>query len=1074
MIGKDVVDEGLILLKAVNFDWVMHMKSIWSDSNHDIENIHRTHRATIISGLNILKLGSNLNSPPGYVLVGQGGSGKTHLLSVIRKYALSQGFGFILVDMTDVRDFWETVLQGYVSSLQVENKNGVSQLGQLVEFLAAYPNRSVAKDQGHRPHTSASKECLSQVLSALAKLDMPATIKHQNVVRALFLLHSDELSVSSIGYTWLQGYQIDDSARSDYGFTVAVASHLREIVEGLSWVMSLRAPSVLAFDQLDSIVAQHHLAAGLGILADLTDEQRTSKAIIEGIGGGFAALHTTTARTLTLISCLETTWEILSKQAISPFLARFHSPLILDPIHDTNIAKQLVVSRFQDVYNEVNFSPPYPGWPFTQEFFEKAKEGFPRSILQCCDTHRNRCIAERAISELSSFVDKESSVLPTLSFNHLDKEFARLVEKSVIGDEDDDAEDNILPGLLQTALDCLIRENSLADSVDQVIETSFPGGNKYPLLHARVRLIYHAEQGREKHLCLRALQEEKPIAYQNRLTAAMTASGIDRSLSFRKLIIVRTVDTPGGAKTQKLTEQFKQAGGMFAHPTRDELRVMLAVQRLKGQESNEFDAWLRHHRPISGLSFLREAVSWLFDDAAAKIGNEKKASEFNGQGSENDSNLDKAQVKEIERGKGNSTLLAIGSRLIGQQAREDICIPASNLTKHTVILAGSGSGKTVLVRRIVEESLLLGIPAIVIDCANDLAQMGDRWPAFPETWREEDQQKADLYHRKSEVIVWTPGRESGNPLNLEPLPELSHVANDPEELEQATNMALDSLKGIVAPGNSRAAMLKQGILKSSLNYFAHKGGGKLSDLIELLSDLPVEAGGDISDAGKKAQEMADDLKAAKLKDPLLRQSGSVLDPAILLGLNNQSNKTRISIINFVGLPSIGSQQQFLNQLFMTLFTWIKKNPAPQNQPLRGLLVLDEAKDFVPSVGSTPCKASVSRLVAQARKYGLGIIFATQSPRSIDHNIIANCSTQFYGRANSPTSIEVIREQLRQRGGNGEDIAKLEKGQFYAVSESLRGPIKILTPLCLSNHPASPLDEQEVLKRARNSSLIIPH
>src|SRR5262249_8586709 len=164
------------------------------------------------------------------------------------------------------------------------------------------------------------------------------------------------------------------------------------------------------------------------------------------------------------------------------------------------------------------------------------------------------------------------------------------------------------------------------------------------------------------------------------------------------------------------------------------------------------------------------------------------------------------------------------------------------------------------------------------------AQMGDPWPTSPEVWREEDARKAGLYHEKIQSIVWTPGRESGNPLNLEPIPDLAAVTSDPEEFEQATTMALDSLKGIVATGNSRTATLKQGVLKAGLHYFASHGCGKMPELIELLSDLPSEAGGDISDADKKAKEMADDLRAARLRDPLLRQNGTGLDPAALFGL----------------------------------------------------------------------------------------------------------------------------------------------------------------------------------------------
>jgi hypothetical protein len=1036
----------LSLLKAINFDWVMHMRSVWHDSDYDVEALHEEPRTRIIHELAQIKDTKKPNSPLGLVLIGEGGAGKTHLLSAIRRYSVSQGFGFILADMTDVYDFWKTVLQGYVSSLQESTAEGIPQFQRLIAFLISYTNAQVSIEYLAQADASQLKQYINSILSALAQKDRAATTKFQNVVRALFLLNSSDFIISGIGYNWLQGLGVEEEDKYNLGFSVTAAPHPSEIVEGLSWLMSLQGPSVLAFDQLDSIVAQHRLAAGSGEYAELSDEQQVSRAIIEGICGGFTALRDKTARTLILVSCLEATWEILRTKAVSTFQARFHQPpLILSSVRDASVAEQIVASRLREIYDSENFSPPNPTWPFTSAFFEGARQHSPRRILQRCDVHRNKCLAEEKITELSSFVDDTPPPSPRPYFDKLEKDFASLREKGVVnGYLDEGNEDTILATLLQTAGECLIRENPTADNVDVDVETDFPGGHSYPLLHARVRLIFRDEGDREQHLCLRALQRTNAKAYQTRIRAAMTASGIDRSLSFRRLILVRTHEIPGGALTQQLTKQFEQAGGLFAYPTEDELLTLLALQELQKKKDPKFDAWLRDRRPVSQLACMQDAVTWLFGE---KVPPPPPIS---------DSPLP------IE------TLLPIGSRLVGQQASETIAIRVKDLTKHTVILAGSGSGKTVLVRRLVEEAVLLKIPAIVIDCANDLARMGDRWPTSPEVLSNDDKVKANLYQQNSQVVIWTPGREAGNPLNLEPLPDLAAVANDLEELDQAADMARDSLQEIVAPGKSQASILKRGILKAALLYFAQNGGGRLPDLIELLSDLPPEASGGIANAGRKAQAMADGLRAEILNNPLLRQGGVALDPAILFGLDQSSEKTRISILNFVGLPGIGAQQHFLNQLFMTLFTWIKKNPAPTDKPIRGLLVIDEAKDFVPSTGSTPCKASLSRLVAQARKYGLGLIFATQAPKSIDHNIIANCSTQFYGRANSPAAIDVIQEQLRQRGGSGQDIARLERGQFYAVSESLTTPTKILTPLCLSHHPPTPLDEVEVLNRARAS------
>src|SRR5205823_295732 len=99
-------------------------------------------------------------------------------------------------------------------------------------------------------------------------------------------------------------------------------------------------------------------------------------------------------------------------------------------------------------------------------------------------------------------------------------------------------------------------------------------------------------------------------------------------------------------------------------------------------------------------------------------------------------------------------------------------------------------------------------------------------------------------------------------------------------------------------------------------------------------------------------------------------------------------KTRISVINFAGLASEPARQSFVNQLQMMLFAWIKQNPSPTGR----LYVLDEAQNFAPSQSGTACKASTKSLVAQARKYGLDMIFATQLPKGIDNAIVSNSAT----------------------------------------------------------------------------------
>jgi hypothetical protein len=228
---------------------------------------------------------------------------------------------------------------------------------------------------------------------------------------------------------------------------------------------------------------------------------------------------------------------------------------------------------------------------------------------------------------------------------------------------------------------------------------------------------------------------------------------------------------------------------------------------------------------------------------------------------------------------------------------------------------------------------------------------------------------------------------------------------------------------------------------------------------EALLKAGPEGMSQIGNASKLAAGMADQLRAAIATNPLIQSRGPSLDPRLLF---EGGSRTRISVINFVGLPSDEARQSFVNQLQMSLFTWIKRNPSATER----LYVLDEAQNFAPSQKTTPCKESTVSLAAQARKYGLGMVFATQLPKGIDNKIVSNCTTHFYGRMSSPATIDATRELMAAKGGGGDDIARLSRGEFYFSTEGSSRPIKVHTPLCLTWHPPNPLTEDEVLAKTR--------
>ena len=74
------------------------------------------------------------------------------------------------------------------------------------------------------------------------------------IIRVIFLINSNHIEILETGENWLQGINIDEAEKSTFGFSRTSISSMDSMsaVEGLSWLIGLRGPSVLALDQLDS------------------------------------------------------------------------------------------------------------------------------------------------------------------------------------------------------------------------------------------------------------------------------------------------------------------------------------------------------------------------------------------------------------------------------------------------------------------------------------------------------------------------------------------------------------------------------------------------------------------------------------------------------------------------------------------------------------------------------------------------------------------------------------------------------------------------------------------------------
>jgi hypothetical protein len=1058
---------------AVNFNWTRQLKSVWKDPPYHFSSFNKQPADDLVNYLFLRATGPDPDDEPlGRVIVGPKGFGKTHLIGELRRQVWERDGWFVLLDFIGIKDFWSSVALGFLNSLQIRMPNGDTQCNRLVlrvaESLGIKEKLTPSAERWRTQSRDLMIELVRFFTRSLARKYPMEANQHLDAATALVLLGSENPDCQNIAHGWLQGMTCADSEGREFGF--GQENSPLKVVRGLSWIMSRVAPTMIAVDQIDAIVTAAKSAARAASNG-AAQEQEQAQSIVDGLAQGLMDLHESKRRAVTVVACLEATWKVLEDTTSIPMEDRYKPPLSLRALNSVDTARALIAARLQSVYALQKFVPPSPTWPFSDAAFESAIGLSPRELLKQCDRHQRECVAAGEVTLCGSFegrAPKESGVPATAD---LEQQFKKALDcAEIISISDVNGEDRFRE-LIDIALRLLEKHYDLPDDID--CEVQRDPDQKNPSLHGRLSFTFLNEANREQHYCFRLIGHTNARAFQTRLRAAMTAAGIDVALKFRHLFILRRDGLPGGATTLRLVDQFKRVGGKFIAPTEDDLRVFVTLATMENQNIPEFAAWLRHDKPLFRTTLFKEAglcpppflapqsPATPFQSASPPQNGPTpdRAQPVQSQ-SPADAGLRRPEAPPLLTPRNGSLsadrLIPIGRRYERGGAGDPVALAADMLPRHIAVLAGPGSGKTVLLRRIVEEAVLLGIPSIVLDCNNDLSRLDDVWPTRPQSWSGADAAKADSYHAAADVMIWTPGVSSGNPISLSLLPDFACIENE-DEREQAIEMARATLTPLLS-GSGEKANRKKGVLAEAIRRFAAERGGTLVHLIALLAELPDDVSQD-SNAQKLAREIADQLRAAIATNPLLKAVGEPLDPKTLF--RSVNGKTRVSVINLSGLADGDARDSFVNRLQMALFTFIKKSPNPSGC----LYVMDEAQNFAPAGAVTACKASALSLAAQARKFGLGMLFATQTPKGVDNKIISNCTTHLYGRMNAPATIDAIRDLMAAKGGGGDDIGKLSKGEFYFSTEGSQRPSKVLTPLCLSWHPANPPTADEVIRKA---------
>ncbi|MGY4680589.1 helicase HerA domain-containing protein [Micromonospora aurantiaca (nom. illeg.)] len=1075
-------DEQRRALAALRFNWAPTPDDVWKPTPFHVEGLHHDVVTTVLDSFAEAQASTD-SSPVGVAILGQRGTGKTHLIGTVRQQVQARGGFFFLVELLEARTFWQrtaiSMLEGLVRPMPDETTQLRTFLRRLADEVGAprTVRRAVAGE------TELSRSTLDAFADLIRKKDRQIGTECQDTARALVLYAAEQSAVQDIGYDFLSSMDEEEPGqRAGWGLRRNRRAP-QEVVRDISRLLAVVGPTVIAVDQIDLMIAQSVKATNQDARGEA--DWQTS-LLLEQVASGLMALRETTRRTLSVVSCLPQTWRSIQQQATDTVQDRFREAAPLKEIPSVEVGRELVEKRFAVLFEGLGFTPPHPTWPVHPDAFQEVVGFTPRELLRRIDTHVRACLADGEARELRHLLhttgDRAADGLAhapvtgpppedrTNGFGKIDARYAELVAAAdTTSALSPQSEDGRVPRLLEAGLTAWIAAQGAA--VDAFSLDPIPAGTK-PALHARLRHSLSEDSEDEEHWSFRAISAPHHIAVLNRIRNAITTAGLTEGVAKRRLFLLRSAEWSAGARTREVLDAFERAGGRRLPLNAPDVARLAALEQLIQDYGREtLRPWFADRRPASDITCLREALGdWPGEPAAVR------AEEGPKEAPDRPSVGKPPPVTAAPRSADPVPVSPVVAPLppvagidpermeIGTvTGRPDpVGIDLEALRRHTVIFAGSGSGKTVLIRRLVEECALRGVSAIVLDPNNDLARLGEDWPAPPPGWGADDARRAAEYLAGTDVVVWTPGRQAGRPLSFQPLPAFADVLDDPDGFTSAVNAAVATLAPHArVDGGTDKARLGRAVLREALIGYARSGASDLREFTDVLNDLP-DGVSQLESAPKLAAGMAQLLKAALINDPLLGGVGTPVDPGELL-TPPPGRRARVSVINLAGLPEENQRQSFVNQLQLALFTWIKRHPAG-DRPLGGLFVMDEAQTLAPSGAVTACTQSTLALTSQARKYGLGLVFATQAPKALHNQIPGNAATQFFGLLTVPVQIEAARDVARAKGTDVPDIGKLRTGQFYAAVEGARF-VKMQAPMCLTHHPRSPLTAEEIVRLA---------
>ena len=1058
---------------------------LWRADPVDVEAIHAHARRRFGELLGAV---SETSSGQARILLfhGQSGAGKTHLIRALRTSAHRAGkayFGY--AQMTpDVANYADYYLRRLINSLEKPydpDGGGESALARLTNRLVA--DKSVlapAKLEKLRDAKLDDAQLAKMVLGLADDIVAAPKFAGQsldiNIVRALLYLQRSDPRIDQRVRQYLYGRQLTELAQVGVAALDPNTGEGRafEIIESLGrliWTVD-RAALVFCIDQVEDLRFFENA------------EERFQKAVRDLI-----QVANRVPTSIVLISCLADFYGKAREVLAQSYIDRIEKsgPVRLVEARSAEEARLIIAKRLSLDGGDVADPTLY----FGPQFFEEFSGLSTRRILELAQSRVREQQADATDDakaepeEKGGFISTLAAALglggreaddggdaPEIDFRPQWERFTAQSEAEIPAD--DQGLLDVLAGALSLAgeewrgaLNLSLKRLDLSRDLPAADLTLKHGGG----FSADCRIF----------LCNRATQGGGLKRQLDRLLPAMMG---------KKCFMLRASDFPPNKKNQtaQAFRKFREGGGRsLLVPITDWERMMM-VREFHAQHRQDpgFAGWFGRAKLLSSVASLvqllrldllvQDAREGMPEDPAAipqSPAGTPQSTDWTGWGGATASASQQPQEKELPLAvlldeAGDSATSIVAGRAL--KANKSITLNKDVLKRHAAVLGGSGSGKTTLALCVIEQLLLKGTPAVLIDRKGDLCSYAnpDVWRALEGEFSERRGEREKLAD-SIDVAVYTPGRASGRPISITLLP--NGINELPEQEQQLlANLSAAALGDMLHLKNSAMHQKQSGTLSVALRILGSRFSKEvtLADLIHLLEEEDPELT-DLTQrmdpSGRVRRDLVAQLDSLRHRNSALFEAGGEpLRMESLLGsgrYGRTDGRTRLSII-YTGF--LGDNENILfwvAQFLSEALRFCQRNP---NDELQAVVMFDEADLYIPANAKPATAEPLQSLLKRARSAGLGIMLATQSPGDLDYKSRDQITSWFIGRVREDTALRKLRAAFQSESGldPGAVLPGQTVGEFHLVQEGLVRPMRAQRSLI--NAEQVPFDRIEQLAR----------